>query len=205
MQISNREKQLLVVVGLLVFVVAIYQFVYQPSVVYFNDTMARIDAEQIELARLETIMDEIEMLEVQIANDTKRIFEVLAALPPKANSEPDLVRHLHMMYAPFGGKNAISIEEPTVFTEFSSVNVRMTYASNHEAFRTLLKLLEDSEFKNRLNTLSIQIQPEVIQVIEAVEVVPDELQETVAVDILPADIQETIAVDIMTSFYFSNE
>lgn len=154
MNISKREKTLLVAVLVAAAIAGFYLLFYQPLMTRVEQVFALVESEQLEMQVLllkeqenKTMLEEI----AKIKNEIDAAIEVL----PKASDEPGLVIHLHHVFAPFGGKGSVHIEDPVIHPEFSEVRVRLAFETSYDGFNSLLKALEGSRYKNRLDSFSV--------------------------------------------------
>jgi len=154
MNISKREKTLLVAVLAVAAIAGFYLLFYQPLVTRVEQVFALVESEQAELQVLLVKEQENETMLQEIAQIENEITSAIGALP-SASDEEGLIKHLHHMFAPFGGKNSIHIEDPVIYTEFSEVKVRLACETSYDGFNSLLKALEGSQYKNRLDSFSV--------------------------------------------------
>jgi len=180
MQITKREKKLLIIVGIILFISGIYYFIYRPILGEVENLFAQIDVEQQRLLELVAMVELNKSMSDEIALIEDTIEETLEGLP-EVSDEPLLVKHLHHMFVPFGGLNSIHIEDPVSRGEFSGVGVRLSYDLNYEEFHAILLALEGSPYKNRIESFSLH---------KTQEVIGNETQ--------------GVAVDMALTFYFSN-
>lgn len=180
MQITKREKKLLIAVGIILIISGIYYFMYMPALNEVENLFAQIDGEQQKLLELVAMSETNESLRKEIALIESTIVDALIALP-EVSAEPELVKHLHHMFMPFGGLNSIHIEDPVSRGEFSGVGVRLAYVLNYEEFREVLLALEGSPYRNRIDSFAIQRAQEQNE-----------------------NITQEVTVDMSLTFYFSN-
>lgn len=180
MNISKREKMLLVAALAAAVLAAFYLLFYQPLMSRVEEVFVIVESEQTQLQDLLAKERQNKRMLEEIARIESDISASIAALP-KADDEPGLVKHLHHMFEPFEGKDSVSIEDPVVYPEFSEVRVNLAFESSYQDFNLLLKALENSPYKNRLNSFSVSD----VQTGSAVE-------------------DRTISVNMSLTFYFSN-
>jgi len=184
MNISRREKKLLIFVLGAAVIAGFYMLFYQPLMTRIEQVFAVVESEQAEIQNLllkeqenAVMLDEITQLETDI--DT-----AIGALPGTGD-EPGLVEHLHHIFAPYDGKNTLRIEDPilhpVVDPEFSEVGVNLSFEVTYEAFNSLLKALEESHYKNRVESFSANM-----------------------VQLENGDETQMVAVDMTLTFYFSD-
>lgn len=155
MRITKREKKLLLVVGIILIISGIYHFIYSPVLGEVENLFAQIDGEQQRLLELVAMAEGNKSKSDEIALIEDMIEEALEGLPEVSN-EPELVKHLHHMFVPFDGLNSIHIEDPLSRGEFSGVGVRLSYDLNYKEFHALLLALQESPYKNRIDSFVIQ-------------------------------------------------
>jgi len=180
MVISKREKKLLVAVLVAAVFAGFYLMFYQPTITRVEQVFVLVENEQAQLQDLlikererKIMLEEITQIETDIA-------AAIGSLP-EAGDEPGLVKHLYHMFAPFNGKNTLHIDDPIVHPEFSEVRVNLSLETSYTDFNSLLKALEDSTYKNRLDNFSVS--------------------ETQTGNVGEAGM---VSVDMALTFYFSN-
>jgi len=180
MQITKREKKMLIAVGIVLIISGIYYFMYKPILDEVEYLFAQIDGEQLRILDLvamaevnNSINEEITLIQGEIEDTLKEL--------PEISDEPGLVKHLHHMFVPFGGLRSIHIEDPVSGGEFSGVGVRLTYDLDYEEFHTILLALEGSPYKNRIDSFALQ------------RTQGDNANEI-----------QSVTVDMALTFYFSN-
>jgi len=157
MQISKREIRMLVAIGLLAVLAAVYVLSYLPATRKVEEVMAQVDSEQQILLQMVETEEENKRLSNELSLIKGEVTSVLENLP-ESDDEPGLIKHLHHLFAPFGGKESIYIEDPVMLEEFSMVRVRLSYDVNYFAFKALQRMLEASGYKNRVDSFSVQMQ-----------------------------------------------
>ena len=154
MNISRREKTLLIAVLGAAVIVGVYMLFYLPLITRIEQKFALVESEQAGLQDVLIKDQENKAMLQEIAQIESDIAAVIGALP-KVVDEPGLIIHLHHMFAPYGGINSVNIEDPAVNPEFSGVGVTLSFEGTYEAFNMLLKALEDSRYKNLLSSFTV--------------------------------------------------
>jgi len=180
MRITKREKKLLIAVGIILIISGIYYFIYRPVLGEVENLFAQIDGEQQRLLELVAMAEVNKSKSDEIVLIEDMIEETLEDLPEVSN-EPELVKHLHNMFVPFGGFNSIHIEDPLSRGEFSGVGVRLSYDLNYKEFHAILLALEESPYRNRIDSFALQ------------KIQGENGNET-----------QGVTVDMAMTFYFSN-
>lgn len=143
MQITKREKKMLIAVGIILVTTGIYFLIYKPVLGEYQRLLESVAMFEIN----KSISKEIALIEGTIEDTLKAL--------PEASDEPLLLKHLHHIFTPFGGLNSIHIEDPASRGEFSGVGVRLSYDLNYEEFHALLLALEGSPYRNRIDSFSL--------------------------------------------------
>jgi len=210
MNISKREKTLLVAVVVAAAIAGFYLLFYQPLITRTEQVFALVESEQSEIQNLLLKEQENKTMLEEIAKIENEIDVVVGALP-KADDEPGLIIHLHHMFAPYDGKNSLQIGDPIVHSEFSEVAVGLSFEGTYDAFNALLKALENSTYVNRLTSFSVSETQTVIDV-QAENVVQPEIEAQTEIDAQPEIEAQTVnevevrrvSVNMALTFYFSN-
>jgi len=198
MNISKREKTLLVAVVVAAAIAGFYLLFYQPLITRTEQVFALVESEQSEIQNLLLKEQENKTMLEEIAKIENEIDVVVGALP-KADDEPGLIIHLHHMFAPYDGKNSLQIGDPIVHSEFSEVAVGLSFEGTYDAFNALLKALENSTYVNRLTSFSVSETQTVIDV-QAENVVQPEIE---AQTVNEVEVRR-VSVNMALTFYFSN-
>jgi len=216
MNISKREKTLLVAVLVAAAIAGFYLLFYQPLIIRTEQVFALVESEQSEIQNLLLKEQENKTMLEEIAKIENEIDAVVGALP-KADDEPGLVIHLHHMFAPYDGINSIQIGDPIVHPEFSEVAVGLSFEGTYDAFNSLLKALENSTYVNRLTSFSVSETQTVIDV-QVENVVQPENETQTIVDVQAENVVQPeieaqvvndakarrVSVDMALTFYFAN-
>ena len=198
MNISKREKTLLIAVLVAAVIVGVYMLFYLPLTTRIEQKFALVESEQSELPNLLIKEQENKTMSEEIAQIESDIAAAVGALP-KVIDEPGLVIHLHHMFAPYDGINSIQIGDPIVHPEFSEVAVGLSFEGTYDAFNSLLKALEDSTYVNRLTSFSVsETQPAVDVLVENVVQPEIEAQTVNEVE------ARRVSVNMALTFHFSN-
>jgi len=198
MNISRREKRLLVFMVVAAVIVGFYMWFYQPLITRTEQIFAVVESEQAEIQNLLVKEQENTLMLEEITQLESDIAAAIGELP-ESGDEAGLIIHLHHMFAPYDGKNSLQIGDPIVHPEFSEVAVGLSFEGTYDAFNSLLKTLEESIYENRLTSFSVNEMQTVIDV-QVENVVQPEIEAQVVND---AEARR-VSVDMALTFYFAN-
>lgn len=153
MNMSKREKALLIVILLAVVATLVYLLLYQPTIRRIRIINNAIENDQEELIVLSTKQQEIITMTDQITKAKEDVAAMLGGIP-KLSNEAALIRHLYTTFSPLGGINVVSIEDPAEDMEITETRMTLSFKTNYEAFKSSLEALERSEYKNRIESFS---------------------------------------------------
>ena len=122
MNISRREKRLLVFMVVAAVIVGFYMWFYQPLITRTEQIFAVVESEQAEIQNLLLKEQENTLMLEEITQLESDIAAAIGELP-ESGDEAGLIIHLHHMFAPYDGKNSLQIGDPIVHPEFSEVAV----------------------------------------------------------------------------------
>ena len=85
----------------------------------------------------------------------ERTTELRNSLPP--SDEPGLLIHLYHITTPLGTREYIEFGDAEIQTEFIVLPVYISVKTDYARLKEMLRLLENSSYRNRIEDLSVQM------------------------------------------------
>jgi len=155
MKLTKREKRFIVLLIVVSVLSIYYMYFYQPLQEQIKMMSAEIKIGKETLKLKESKRNEVETLKEELNVLMEETADLLNSLPP--HDYPGLLVHLNSITAPLVTRECIEVGDVEVQTEFIALPVFISVNSDYNSLKEMLRQLENSPYKNRVESLSVQI------------------------------------------------
>ncbi|NLO81627.1 MAG: type 4a pilus biogenesis protein PilO [Clostridiales bacterium] len=153
MKLTKREKRFVILLVVVSVLSVYYVYFYQPLQEQIQNMITEIKMGEDALKLKESKEDEVKILKEELQALTEETTNLLDSLPH--HDYPSLLVHLNEITAPRVNREYIEIGDVEVQTEFVILPVFISVSAEYNNFKEMLKMLEESPYRNRVESLSV--------------------------------------------------
>jgi Tfp pilus assembly protein PilO len=155
MNLTKREKiAIITFLGVLIFALY-YRYFYKPLNQEIEAMSTHMEEEKEALPLHKMKGEKIKDLKEDVTRLDSEISNVLNTLP-SADDQPGLIVHLNNTLGKLALRKSMEIQEPLNGSEFVSVPILISMETSYRELKQILILLEQSPYKNRIESLTVQ-------------------------------------------------
>lgn len=155
MQLTKREKLLIAIFVVLMFITAYYIYFYQPLIRDIQ-TMSN-EAEKVgDMSALtKSKQQQLMALKQEYESLSKKVSETIENLK-WLDDQPGLVVHLHEIFSSRSIREYIEFGDLEMQNDFCTMPVNVHFTTSYSDFKDILAQLERSPYKNHIQSLDVQ-------------------------------------------------
>ena len=155
MVLTKPERGFIALLAIVLIFSIYYVYFYIPLQKQIDAMSAEIKTGETTLELKKTRDKEIELLKEELQMLMERTTELRNSLPP--SDEPGLLIHLYHITTPLGTREYIEFGDAEIQTEFIVLPVYISVKTDYARLKEMLRLLENSSYRNRIEDLSVQM------------------------------------------------
>lgn len=155
MQLTKREKVLIAIFVVLMFITAYYIYFYQPLIRDIQTMSNEVEEVGDVSALTKSKQQQLVALKQEYESLSKKVSETLESLM-WLDDQPGLVVHLHEIFSSRSIREYIEFGDLEMQDDFCAMPVSVNFTASYSDFKDILVQLECSPYKNHIQSLNVQ-------------------------------------------------
>jgi len=155
-QMTLKEKLSLIIAVIAGIGAITYLFVYRPVMddVYKKEVGMRVIA--AEVANKGVIMEELRLGSLELEETKAEINNIINSIP-QLGDESEIIRQIYRITGVRGDMVNLNISDKVMVADIYENNIDVTITAEYAEFRSMVRHLEESFFKNKIKELSFEL------------------------------------------------
>jgi len=154
MSLSKREKAFVGVFAVVLVFALYYVFFYQPITADIEAMSAEMKTRSDNTKLIQVRQAELDKLKHEFGEMSKMISDALGRLPLQDSAQ--MIVSLYEIISPRAYRDHIEFGEFEQHQDYAAMPVTLSFSSGYQDFRTILALLEQSNYINHVENMTVQ-------------------------------------------------
>jgi|GEM_PF-885969 Tfp pilus assembly protein PilO len=155
MQLTKREKVFIAIFVVVMFITVYYIYFYQPLIKDIQTMSSNVEEVGDLSVLTKSKHQQLVTLKQEYERLSKRVSETLESLM-WPDDQPGLVVHLHDIFSSRSTREYIDFGDLEMQNDFCAMSVSVTFSASYSDFKDILVQLEQSPYKNHIQSLNVQ-------------------------------------------------